>query len=191
MPLATTKVTATIAIREKRRQNIEGAFACFVRLEAALLDEREKERRKPADPGRRGKHMDGIDRDHDGPIKPSAAFGGMAEPGLADQKQGADLKESGKPPAAVPRQEGDHDGDRKEHEANDGHRAERRFKKEKAQIFGIDDAVKIARHIDQNEREPGDAGNRRDRRGDAQQDGCRAKRLAIRPGWAKECSLGM
>jgi hypothetical protein len=49
------------------------------------------------------------------------------------------------------------------------------FVKEKAQIFGIYDAVKVTCHVDQNERQPGDAGNRRDRRGDAQHYGCRGK----------------
>jgi hypothetical protein len=75
-----------------------------------LLDEREKERRETADPGARGEYMDTIDRDHDGPIKPSAPFGGMAEPGLTNQKHGADVEESGEPGAVIPGQGGDHDG---------------------------------------------------------------------------------
>ncbi len=41
-------------------------------------------------------------------------------------------------------------------------------KKKSIEIFRIDDAMKVACHVDQNERHPGDAGNRRDRRGDAQ-----------------------
>jgi hypothetical protein len=74
----------------------------------------------------------------------------------------------------VPRQEGEHDANREEREAQKGHRAERRFEKEEAQILWIGDAAKIPRHIDQNAREPSDAGNRRDWSSDAQQYGCRA-----------------
>jgi hypothetical protein len=63
------------------RQYIDAPLACFMRAKTALLDEREKERRQTAYPGARGKHMDAIDRDHDGPIKPCASFRGMAKPG--------------------------------------------------------------------------------------------------------------
>jgi len=78
--------------------------------------------------------------------------------------------------AAVPRQESDHDANREQRETKDRHRAKWRFKKEKTQIFGINDAAKVLCHIDQNQREPGDAGNRGYWRGDAEQNGCRAKR---------------
>ena len=81
----------------------------------------------------------------------------MAEPGLGNQKQGADQSESGEPPAAVPRQEGDHDGNHEERETNHRDRAKRCLKKEKLQIFGINGAVKVMRHIDQNQREPSNA----------------------------------
>ena len=54
--------------------------------------------------------MDAIDRDHDVPVKPNAPFGGMTEPGLADQKHGADVEESGEAGAVIPGQGGDHDG---------------------------------------------------------------------------------
>ena len=77
----------------------------------------------------------------------------------------------------MPRQKGHHERDRKEREADDGHSANRRFKKVKAPIFEIEDAVHVACHVDQNERHPGDARNCRDRRSNAQHDGCRGKRF--------------
>jgi hypothetical protein len=85
MPLATTKVTAYHRHQGEAAANVESTVACFIRAEPPLLDEREKERRKPARPGRRGNRVDSIDRDHTGSIKPNA-FGGMAKPGLGNQK---------------------------------------------------------------------------------------------------------
>ena len=87
-----------------------------------MLHERKKKWRKPANPGRRGKRMGRVDQDHNGAIETRPALRGMAEPGLADQQQSTNVKQSGIPHPAVPRQESQYDGDRKERETDDGHR---------------------------------------------------------------------
>src|SRR5664279_1415864 len=99
----------------------------------------------------------------------------MTEPGLGNQEYGADDKERKEPRTIMPWQEYDDDSSRKQCQAHEGHHAERRFEKEKAQVLGISDAVDVACHIDQKAADPGDRGKSSDWRGDAQQNNGRAK----------------
>src|SRR5664279_151418 len=99
----------------------------------------------------------------------------MTEPGLGNQKYGADDEESEEPCAIMPGQRYDHDSSCEQRQAQEGHRTEGCFEKEKTQVLGVGDAVNVACHIDQKAADPGNSGKRRDWRGDAQQNNGRVK----------------